>query len=326
MRRICSARTLGCAFLLSLCIGVAPAGADAVLLLAEPYGRAGSLNPTGHVGVYLTRVCADTPTVLRRCREGESGAVVSRYNNVAGLDWAAIPLVPYLYGVGRAADVPSVVTPDQVRTLREAYRRDHLRDLIPDAVADVDRHWFQLAGAVYDRQLIAFSVRTTAEQDDRLIDALNRRDNTRRFNIFFRNCADFARDLMNGFFYPKAIRSNVIADLGLTTPKQIVKALVRYDRRHPEAELTAYVIPQTPGNRPQSGRARGVLESFLKVKKYSVPLAVLQPWVPVGLAAGYLGTGRFNPQRLATDVLDPEGLERQAQMAAAGEPLQSGHE
>lgn len=326
MRLGCAARSALIALFLTFIAGVPPVRADAALLLAEPYGRSGSLNPTGHVGVYLTRVCADTPKALRRCRDGESGVVVSRYNKIAGLDWVAIPLVPYLYGVERAADVPAVVTPEQVRDLRETYRRTHLRDLISDEVADADRHWFQLAGAVYDRQFIAFSVRTTAEQDDRLIEELNRRANRRRFNIFFRNCADFARDLINGFYYPKAIRSNVIADLGLTTPKQIVKALVRYDQRHPEAELTAYVIPQIPGNRPQSGRARGVLESFLRVKKYSVPLAVLQPWVPVGLAAGYVGTGRFNPQKLATDVLEPEGLERQARLAATGESLQPSQE
>ncbi|MGE0705437.1 MAG: hypothetical protein AB7P22_16030 [Vicinamibacterales bacterium] len=259
----CAVRYVFCASVLTLAFGTSPAKADVVLLLAEPYGRSAGLNPTGHVGVYLTRVCAETPTQLRRCREGEVGAVVSRYNKIAGLDWAAIPLVPYLYGVERAADVPTSVTPDQVRYLRDSYRRAHLRALIPDDVAENDRHWFQLTGAVYDRQFIAFSVRTTPEQDDHLIAELNQRDNVRRFNLFFRNCADFARDLINDHFYPRAIRSNVIGDLGLTTPKQIAKALVKYGRRHPEAELNAYVIPQIPGNRPQSGPARGVLESFL---------------------------------------------------------------
>ena len=69
-----------------------PAHADAALLLAAPYGRSGSFNPTGHVGVYLSRVCAETPTRLRRCVEGEAGVVISRYNRVGSLDWVAIPL------------------------------------------------------------------------------------------------------------------------------------------------------------------------------------------------------------------------------------------
>lgn len=300
----------------AVCAPLADAWGDAVLLLAEPYGRSAGFNPTGHVGIYLTRVCAERPTVLRRCRPGEVGAVVSRYNRVGGVDWVAVPLIPYLYAVEQATDVPTFASTEAVRELRDRYRRRHLQDVVSDTDSATDRHWFQLIGAVYDRQLVAVSVHTTPEQDDRLIETLNRRDNHRRFNIFFRNCADFARDLVNEFYYPRAIRSNAIGDLGLTTPKQIVKAMVRYGRRHPEAGLTAYLIPQVPGSRPQSGRPRGVLESFLKVKKYSVPLAVIQPWVPVGLAAGYLSTGRFNPHRLATRSVDPPGLERLAQAAA----------
>jgi hypothetical protein len=40
-----------------------------------------------------------------------------------------------------------------------------------------------------------------------------------------------------------------------------------------------------------------------------VPLAIVQPWVPVGLAAGYFATGRFNPHRHATRALTPIELE-----------------
>ncbi len=112
------------------------------------------------------------------------------------------------------------------------------------------------------------------------------------------------------------MRSNPIGDLGFTTPKQVVKALVKYASRHPEVQVRAYAIQQVPGNRPQSGSARGVLESFLRVKKYSVPLAIVQPWVPVGLAAGCLATGRFNPHRLATESIGPHAIEQQAQLAA----------
>ncbi|WP_291983958.1 hypothetical protein [Luteitalea sp.] len=300
------------ALLWLLCGSSSRAAADVVLLLAEPYGRAAGFNPTGHVGVYLTRVCADTPTSLRRCRDGEVGAVVSRYNKVGDFDWAAVPLLPYLYGVTQAADVPVTTTPADVRALREAYRQAHLRDLIPDDVATRHQRWWQLIGAAYDRQFVAISVTTTAAQDDRLIEALNAGENRHRFNVLFRNCADFARDVINDHYYPGALGNNLIADLGVTTPKQVARALARYGRRHVDVDLTAFVIPQVPGHRPPSPRARGVLESFLRVKKYSIPLAAVQPWVPVGLAAGYLTTGRFNPHRLATHTLAPEDLERQA--------------
>ena len=290
--------------------------ADVALLLAQPYGRPGSFNPTGHVGVYLSRVCADTPTVVRRCTDGESGVVVSRYNHVGDLDWAAIPLIPYLYAVDRAVDVPAFASPETVLDLRDTYRRRHLRDIAPDPPSGMPPkgHWTQLVGAVYDRQIIAFSVTTTLDQDDALIADLNSRDNRRRFHLLFRNCADFASEVINRY-HPRAIRSNVIADLGFTTPKQITKSLVKYGGRTPEAELQAYLIPQIPGSRADSGRARGVLEGLLKTKKYSVPLAIVQPWVPVGLATGYMVTGRFNPHRLATRAFGPLELEQHAMRA-----------
>jgi hypothetical protein len=110
------------------------------------------------------------------------------------------------------------------------------------------------------------------------------------------------------------MHSSLIADLGFTVPKQIANALVRYGARRPDAGLAAYLIPQIPGNRRDSRRARGVFESLLKTKKYSVPLAIVQPWVPVGLVAGYVATGRFNPHRHATRVT-PIELERHGLVA-----------
>jgi hypothetical protein len=304
-RRLCWLVVLSVCALVPL-----PARADVVLLLAEPYGRAAGFNPTGHVAVHLTRVCADDLTTLRRCREGEPGVVISRYNSVGDFDWAAMPLMPYLYGVEQAADVPDTTTTEAVMALRESYRRAHLREHFPDARAERDQRWMQLVGAAYDRQFVAIALRTSAEQDDRLIEALNSRENRPRFSVLFRNCADFARDLVNTYYYPSALRSNVIADLGVTTPKQVARAMTRFGRAHPEAMLRVYVIAQIPGHRKPSPRTRGVLESLLRVKKYSIPLAAVQPWVPVGMAAGYLATGRFDPYRLATQSLAPSDLER----------------
>ena len=82
------------------------AHADATLLLEEPYGHFGAFTATGHAAVYLSRVCAETPVRLRRCLPGETGAVISRYNKVAGYDWIAIPLTPYLYAVDETDDIP----------------------------------------------------------------------------------------------------------------------------------------------------------------------------------------------------------------------------
>ncbi len=46
------------------CLSVYPAAAraQAALLMEEPYGFFGTLNPTGHNAIYFARICAETPT------------------------------------------------------------------------------------------------------------------------------------------------------------------------------------------------------------------------------------------------------------------------
>src|ERR1700691_6545424 len=91
--------------LLLLC--AAPrARADVAVLLEEPYSYDGAFAGTGHAAVYLSRVCAEPPLLLRRCAPGEFGAVISRYDGIAGHDWIAIPLIPYLYAVDNPENVP----------------------------------------------------------------------------------------------------------------------------------------------------------------------------------------------------------------------------
>src|ERR1700682_5592361 len=93
------------ASLLMLAFGPRSANAQATLLLEEPYSYDGTFAGTGHSAVYLSRVCAESPTLLRRCGPGEPGVVLSRYNRVAGRDWIAVPLIPYLYAVNNPEDV-----------------------------------------------------------------------------------------------------------------------------------------------------------------------------------------------------------------------------
>jgi hypothetical protein len=58
--------------------------ADVAVLLEEPYSYDGALAGTGHAAIYLNRVCAASPMVLRRCLPGEPRVVISRYHRVAG--------------------------------------------------------------------------------------------------------------------------------------------------------------------------------------------------------------------------------------------------
>lgn len=278
----------------------AQAHADAALLLEEPFGNFGGMNPTGHAAVYLTRVCAASPVKLRRCEPGEDGVVISRYHKIAGYDWLAIPLVPYLYAVNTSEEIPESVSAELVAELRDAYRRNHLLEIAPDDInGQAPRgEWIQLIGSSYDRKIYGFRIRTSAEQDDALIEEFNNRKNKAHFNILFSNCADFARSVLN-FYNPHSVHRSFIADLGITTPKQAAKSLVQYSRRHPELALSSFEITQVAGSLHRSHRADGVVEAFLRSKKYMVPMAILHPIVVGGLGVSYLATGRFNPSKNA---------------------------
>ena len=276
------------------------ASASATLLLEEPYGKLGFFTATGHAAVYLSGVCADTPVVLRPCAAGETGIVLSRYDGVGGYDWVAIPLIPYLYAVERPEDVPLFADAKMVSFLRDRYRRAYLEDIAPDGKngETPGGNWYELVGSSYDRTIYGFEIETTPEQDDALIRKLNASPNRSRFHTVSNNCADFAKDVIN-FYYPKALHRSVVADIGITTPKQIAKMLVKFNQRHPEIEYSRLVIGQVPGSMPRSSAAHGVVESFLKSKKYFVPSAVVSPIFAGCVVAVYVGTGagRIDPAR-----------------------------
>lgn len=292
--------------------------ADAAVLLAEPYGRLAKTSPTGHVAVYLNRVCADSPTRLRRCQAGEFGVVISRYNKIGGYDWIAIPLMPYLYAVERAEDVPQFADVQTVALLRDQYRRRYLRDLVLDDPEGQSPKgsWIQLVGAAYDRKIFAFEIETPEAKDDEFIALFNSRKNKSRFHPLFHNCADFVRKVIN-FYYPKAVRRNIIADVGMSTPKHVAKSLVRYSKKHPELQFSAFTVQQVPGDLPRSKGVKGVLESLVKSKKYVAPMVLAYVWLAPCAAVGYLATGRFNPGKYAATSYHPAGLEQRARDRSA---------
>jgi hypothetical protein len=288
------------------------ASASATLLLEEPYGRMGFFTATGHAAVYLSGVCADTPVVLRRCAPGETGIVLSRYDGVGGYDWVAIPLIPYLYAVERPEDVPLFANAKMALFLRDRYRRKYLEDIAPDAKngESPGGNWYQLVGSSYDRTIYGFEIATTPAQDDALIRKYNSSPNQSHFHLVSNNCADFAKDVLN-FYYPKSLHRSLVADVGITTPKQMAKLLTRYSDHHPDIQFSRLIIAQVPGSMPRSSMVHGVVESFFKSKKYLVPSVVVSPIFAGCVAAVYVGTGagHFEPARNAMVFVvgsDPE--------------------
>ena len=296
VRRI--SRSLIFAVMLLACSALS--NASATFLLEEPYGKMGFFTATGHAAVYLSGVCAETPIVLRPCNPGETGVVISRYDGVDDYDWVAIPLIPYLYAVDRPEDVPLFADAKMAAFLRDHYRRQYLEAIAPDKGngGAPGGNWYELVGSSYDRTIYGFDIATTPQQDAALIRKLNSSQNDSHFRLVWRNCADFAKDILN-FYYPSHFHRSIVSDLGMTTPKQMAKLLIRYSAKHPELQFSRIVIPQVPGSMPRSSKVHGVVDSFFTSKKYIVPSAIVSPIFAGCVAAVYIGTGgeRFEPTR-----------------------------
>ena len=287
----------------------APVRADAVVFVQEPYGVFGAINPTGHVSVYLSRVCAESPVVLRRCGQDEFGVVLSRYYKIAGYDWMAVPLIPYLYAVEDVERVPQQANAETVAFLRDEYRRKHLQEIAPDRPdgKTPKGSWTELVGAAYNRKLYGFKIETTEAQDDRLIKLLNSRKNKSHFNLFYNNCADFSRRILNSY-YPGVVRRNFIVDAGMTTPQQIVKCLLSHEKHHRGFSVSSFFLPQIAGSRRPSRRVDGVAEGFVRSKKYIVPLAAFHPWAAAAIFAVYVADARFNVGHYTRTMYTPNDL------------------
>lgn len=298
---------------------------EGALLLEQPYGFFGALNPTGHTAIYFQDICAETPVKLRRCMPGETGSVISRYQGIGGWDWIAVPLVPYLYSVEDARKVPAQVTKEQVRRLRSEYHEARLQDLgsVPEG-GFLHGGWTELIGVAYERRIYAFRFATTEEQDDAFIEKMNGAENRAKFQLLFNNCADFARVVLNEYF-PGTFRRSIFPDAGMTTPKQLTYKLIKYARKHPETELAIFEISQVPGNRRLSKANKNIAESLITTG-YAVPIVVLNPYLAGGLFVDYLVRGRahllpkdlpkLTPDRIASLTAPDQPEENPASAAA----------
>jgi len=111
-----------------------------------------------------------------------------------------------------------------------------------------------------------------------------------------RNCADFTRRVINTYF-PGATGPDYINDFGITSPKAIARSFTRYAKRHPEARFRVLHFAQIPGTIKRSSVARTGTEQLFRSKKLLVPMLIFADHVLPFVAASYIFTGRFNPQR-----------------------------
>jgi hypothetical protein len=283
------------------------AAAQGALFLQDADGIAEVLSPVGHESVYFARICAASPTRLRRCAPGELGVEIGRHRGIAGYDWIAMPLIPYLYSVEDASQVPEHVNREVVQSLRLKYHDAHLTSLgnVPEG-GGVQRGWNQLVGAAYERRIWAFRFDTTEAEDDAFIAKMNAATNRSHFNIAYGNCANFTSEVLD-FYFPHAFERHLVPDAGIVTPREVAYELVKYARKHPGIHLTVMEIPLVQGNHHSSRVGKSAAESMI-VTGYVVPIAILSPYAAGAIVADDLIWGRYPLKLKEAPILTPQTM------------------
>jgi hypothetical protein len=149
-----------------------------------------------------------------------------------------------------------------------------------------------------------------------LIELFNAEANQNHFNGMTRNCADFTRRIINTYF-PNATGPDYINDFGMTSPKAIARSFTRYAHRHPDAGFRVLHFAQVPGTIKRSSECRAGTEQLVRSKKLLVPMLIFADHVVPFVAASYILTGRFDPQRELEEYPTIEATEAEHQIKLA---------
>ncbi|HTU35675.1 MAG TPA: hypothetical protein VMF66_17865 [Candidatus Acidoferrum sp.] len=255
---------------------------------------------SGHSAVYISRACPETPVKLRLCRPGEEGSVISNYTTLGEdqpYQWNGVTLSMYLYGVEDARNRPLFGSPKVKKVLEERYREKYLGAYCTTqtCLTSGKSEWREMVAATISRSVYIFIVKTTPEQDKKLIDQLNSEPNVNHFNGVTRNCATFTRHIMDTYF-PGSTKPDYITDFGMTSPKSIARSFSHYAARHPGMEFRVLHFAQVPGTYRRSSECREGTEQLYHSKKLLLPMAIFAYHeLPVAFGS-YVLMGRFNPE------------------------------
>ncbi len=274
--------------------------ADIAFLLHEAHGVSGEMTGAGHIAIYLSNICADPPPInLRQCREGEQKGVVvatyPKYGAVKDYEWFAMPLMPYIYGVDSENAVPLYANGEVRTLLSETNRIKYLSKVVPrlpDGTLPIGR-WRGSIGQGLNRDLFAFTVKTTPEQDARFVEKYSVAGENNNFNVMYRNCADFTMDIMNSY-YPNSTSRDFINDLTMTTPKGVGRSFKKYAASRPDLLFQVKKYPQLDGTIMRSFGLRNFTETAFTSKKYVVTQLLTMPVLLPMFAGTYYLTGYFN--------------------------------
>jgi hypothetical protein len=281
------------------------------LLCGSAYGDVGvvldeSINSSvewvtgsGHTAVYFSRICPESPVKLRPCRPGEEGSVMNNYLNLGEdqrFQWNVVPLSVYVYGVQDDRERPLFGSKKLKAVLEQKYRAQALAEYCSREDCGEKADWTYMVAAGMMRSMYIFAVKTTLQQDLDLIDKFNSLPNENHFNGIARNCADFAKEVVDTYF-PHAAHRDVINDFGMTSPKAVARTFTHYALSHPQLQFYVLHFSQLPGTFRRSTLARDGTEQLYHSKKLLVPMVIFAGYELPVVAAAHVLTGRFNPER-----------------------------
>jgi hypothetical protein len=308
--------------LLLVCVGGSKAYGDVGVVLNESLDTSvARITGSGHTAVYFSRICPESPVKLRLCQPGEQGSVISNYITLGEdqpFEWNIVPLNVYVYGVENPRYRAMVGSQKIKHVLEERYRENYLSEYCVSEFCQTSHkaEWREMVGASLERSIYMFVVDTTVQQDLALIEQFNGEANQNHFNGMTRNCADFTRRIINTYF-PNATGPDYINDFGMTSPKAIARSFTRYAHRHPDAGFRVLHFAQVPGTIKRSSECRAGTEQLVRSKKLLVPMLIFADHVLPFVAASYILTGRFNPQRELEEHSSIEATEAEHQIKLA---------
>ena len=152
-----------------------------------------------------------------------------------------------------------------------------------------------MVGANVIRSMYIFLVKTTLQQDEDLIAKINaspnentlQRHDARLHQVFTKNVIDT--------YFPHSAHRDVINDFGMTSPKAVARTFSHYAQDHPESNFRVLHF-QLPGTIKRSTEPRSGTEHYHS-KKLLIPMVIFADHELPVVAAAYLITGRFNPER-----------------------------
>jgi hypothetical protein len=259
------------------------ASAEVSLVLHESLGEGGSWTRGGHVSLYFSNLCAETPVKVRACREGETkGVHISRYDGISEIpyDWVAVPDIPFLYGVENENEIPLVVTKQAEFLLKKRYYDKHLSAFLPRKTGEKNPlvgPWTQTLGATNRRQIYMLTFKSTPKDDANVVRRLNSEPNKSDFDYVRRNCSHFVESLLHEYFPERFRKEN--RRFKAMSPKRAAFYLATALRTRPELEYRVSRLTQNPGSYKLSETNLYPSEILYKNRKFAIPLLILKPFV-----------------------------------------------